>query len=225
MFLESSGGAAMVTVLIGGLFGQLITNSIQSWNKEREFQHMWLQERGKMALEGYKEYVAGAFQTVRESFDQVGAMAAAARDIIIITQPGFDTSDRSPFSGEELRKLVEQKSTIRQRFNEQDAEWRRGKQTLGLLVTFHHGGKPEVARTWSGVAASVDGYVACARRWYLDHLGEPTPMGEACREEEEALNHALSAFHRELEAARRYRWEGWETPENMKRALAESSGK
>jgi hypothetical protein len=33
------------------------------------------------------------------------------------------------------------------------------------------------------------------------------------------------AFHRELEAARRYGWEGWETPETMKRALAESSEK
>ncbi len=41
-FLESSGGTALVTVLLGGLLGQLITSSVQVKQQEREFQQAWI---------------------------------------------------------------------------------------------------------------------------------------------------------------------------------------
>src|SRR5437764_6648982 len=56
-FLETTGGAAVITVLIGGIFGQIISSSIQSSLKEREFQQAWLKERGDQALVANKEYL------------------------------------------------------------------------------------------------------------------------------------------------------------------------
>src|ERR1044071_8086338 len=56
-FLESSGGTAIVTTLIGGIFGAIISGIIQDGTREREFEQSWLKARGDQALVAYKEYL------------------------------------------------------------------------------------------------------------------------------------------------------------------------
>ena len=56
-FLESTGGAALITVLLGGIFGSCITDSLQKGAKDREFQQAWLKSRGDLALFAQKEFL------------------------------------------------------------------------------------------------------------------------------------------------------------------------
>jgi hypothetical protein len=55
-FLESSGGAALITVAIGGLLAQWINVHVQTATTEREFNNAWLRARGDQALTAYRDY-------------------------------------------------------------------------------------------------------------------------------------------------------------------------
>ena len=55
-FLQPSVLAALITVLIGGIMGNIIAGTIQAGAKEREFQQSWMKARGDQALLAYKEY-------------------------------------------------------------------------------------------------------------------------------------------------------------------------
>src|SRR6266480_3308905 len=54
--LQPSVLTALITVLIGGIMGNIIAATIQAGAKEREFQQTWMKARGDQALLAYKEY-------------------------------------------------------------------------------------------------------------------------------------------------------------------------
>src|SRR5258706_12053412 len=55
--LESGGGAALITVLIGGIAAQVINLTAQRAATRREFNNAWVKARGDQALNAYKDYV------------------------------------------------------------------------------------------------------------------------------------------------------------------------
>jgi hypothetical protein len=48
-FIESAAGTALLTVVLGGLVGQLISCDVQNRLRERDFNETWLKARGEQA--------------------------------------------------------------------------------------------------------------------------------------------------------------------------------
>ena len=94
LFLDSKVLVALVTVLIGGLFGQCISASIQNSLKEREFQQAWLKARGDQALQSHKEYLDKEQQIVLQAYDLIGKCLTAGRDLIDLTDADFAPKNR-----------------------------------------------------------------------------------------------------------------------------------
>lgn len=217
-FLESRSGTALITVVIGGLAGQLITCSIQNQMKDREFQQAWLQARGNQALVAYKEYLDREQQIVEQAYELIGNYISASEDLITLTKPEFDLER---YSGDQRRVVAEQRTAIRQWFNTMDAKWRGEHEWLGLLMSFYHRGRQDVTTAWRELEDSVTEYADCTRRWYVEHSAPVTPAQaeEACKAESQLLRQRLDELSASMEAARQYAWEGWESPEKMRSAL------
>lgn len=214
--LESTGGAALVTVLLGGIAGSVITAVIQNGQKEREFQQEWLKARGEQALLAYREYAEGELKTVQAAFGEVGAMLAAAQDLIVLTEGRFDPGK---FEGAEKEKVLEQRRQLRGAFNTADEAWRRGRETQGLMMGYYHRGSPAIQERWRAVQAAVDAFVDCARG--VNGGASPGEAPEnACARERGATRAALDGLNEALGAEREYQWAGWDSPEELKRRLA-----
>ena len=209
-FLESTGGTALITVLVGGILGQMITCSIQNSSKEREFQQAWMKARGDQALVTYNEYLNQQREVVKQAYELIGNSISASDDMIALTGPEFAIGS---YEGVE-----NQRGGVRKRYNSIDQEWRAEREKVGLLINYYHHGRPEVVAAWQELQNAVTAYNDCARQWYLEHP-EPAETKDACKNEQENFRRSLSQFNVSLEAARQYAWEGWESPEKLKSAL------
>jgi len=215
-FLESTGGTALVTVLVGGVAGSVVTGVIQDGQKDRDFQQEWLKARGEQARLAYKEYAEGELKTVQAAYEQVGTMLASAQDLIVLTESRFDPAR---YEGAERDKVLEQRRQLREAFNAADAAWRRRRETQGLMMSYYHRGSPAIQERWRAVEAAVDAFVDCARTWH----GASPPGDEAaraCATERAEGSAALDRLNEALGAERRYLWAGWESPGELKAQLA-----
>ena len=208
--LESSGGTALITVVLGGLLGQLIAWSIQSGLKDREFQETWMKARGDQALVSYKEYVNQEQELMKTTYELIGSCISTSEDLIILTSPEFAPDS---FVG-----AAEQRTALRQKYNKVDAQWRSEKEKIGLLMGYYHPNQPNVTLAWHETQESISKYMGCAERWYLNHV-KPTDTSQACQAEKQDVRDNLEKFNGGLDQARNYLWEGWESPDKLKAAL------
>jgi hypothetical protein len=191
-FLESTGGAALVTTLVGGLVGAYITGLVQRGTKERE-----------LRLTAFREYADGELRVVQRVWEQIGVMVSASENLLVLTEPAFD---RDRFAGEQRDAVMEQRKVLRDAFNEADRDWRRNRETLGFLLGYYHHGHSSLEPTWRKTQAAVDGFVACARDRYLadDQAASDDPSCEASRRK---LDDELTSLNRALRESRRYAWD------------------
>jgi hypothetical protein len=211
--IESSGGTALITVLLGGIVGQCINLSIQKGLKEREFQQQWMKARGDQALASYNQYLSQENELVQKSYEIIGNCIATSDDLITLTTPHF-----APGSHEDIEA---QRTEIRIRYNAVDSQWRTEREKLGLLMSYYHHTQPEVVKAWADVQESVTNYMKCAEDWYRSHEQSAGDISHACEKEKKVLKARLVILTNSLEASRRYAWEGWETPEKLRSALNE----
>ncbi|MEW6210629.1 MAG: hypothetical protein AB1631_19855 [Acidobacteriota bacterium] len=210
--LESTGGTALITVVIGGFVGQLITCSVQNSLKEREFQQSWMKARGDQALVAYGEFLNKQQESVKSAYELIGSCITASESLIALTGPEFAPGSHVG--------VEEQRTSIRSKYNLVNAQWRTEREKLGLLMSYYHHGQVELAIAWANTQASVTSLLDCSRKWYLDNEGKkPVAPGSACVKEREELRKNLGDLTVKLEAARKYAWEGWESPDKLKTAL------
>lgn len=214
-FLESSGGTALITLVLGGLIGGYINNAYQQSQREREFQQAWLKARGDQALVAYQEYLKQEQEIVKRAYELMGNAQSAAEDLTLLTRQEF--APRS-FVGAE-----KQRTEIRDKYNLLDAQWRGERGKLGLLMSYYHQGRAEVMSAWHGAEGALTHYMDCARQWYLTHTATAPAdrAGGECTQESDGLTQRLDQLTATLESARQYAWEGWESPEKLRRALGE----
>ena len=216
-FFESNFAVALVTVVIGGIFGECITSSIQDGQKEREFQQAWLKTRGDQALAAHKDYLDKEHEVVAHAFELIGNCVTAARDLIDLTSPKFAPANISKRSQEDVRK---QALEMIDNYNKADEQWGVESRKLNLLIEYYHPGQTQVHEAWREASESVSAYMKCAERWFDAHRQPVNPEG-ACRAEGESLDVRLLALSASLAAVRRYPWEGWDSPERLRFLLNE----
>jgi hypothetical protein len=211
-FLDSNGGTALITVLLGGLLGQMISCSIQRQLKDRELQQAFIKARGDQALVGYKEYIDQEQQLVKHAYDLIGNSVSASENLIELTTPEFDPRQ---YVGEDRETIKKQRESYRRGFNEADEQWQREKEDLGLLMMYYHQGRSGVIASWRSVQDALQKYSDCAQQWYRKQRAPTQAPNDVCRNEKTDFRNKLDQLTGSLQSSRRYVWEGWESINNL----------
>jgi hypothetical protein len=194
-FIESTGGAALITVLLGSIAGGYITARYQEGAKRRELE-----------LAAYNEYVKQEEAIVRKAYERIGSCISASEDLIALTRPEFQLSR---FAGDDRVRVADQRGRLRERFNTADAEWRSERESLGLLMSYYHHGRPEVVEAWRAAQDAMTQYMSCARSWFVQHSASAAAddsVKGACAAEKELLRSRLDQLTRSFDASRVHAW-------------------
>lgn len=195
-FLDSSGGTALITVVLGTLGGALITGLIQSSSQRQQARQLSL-----------AEYVKGEHDVVKQAFDLIGQCVAASENLNILTSEQFDP-ERYP-KGSQRDALLTQKGKLRDEFNKWDDQWRSSRETLTLNMRYYHANEGALSTAWDKTRDSLSAYMDCQHAWYAEHLGHFVPDVEApkaCATERSNLTGALHDLSAALENNRLYAW-------------------
>jgi hypothetical protein len=182
-FLESAGGAALVTVLLGSVAAGIINSLVQEKLKERE-----------LALTSYQEELKQQQDIATRIVDLVGTSVGAAEDLILLTSEEFNPN---LFTGEQKKKMIDQRTQIRETYNRTDTQWRTDQEKLALLIGLHSHIRPGVTEAWRQAQQSVTAYKDCAEEWYSTHLAEFVTSEDArsaCSKEKIAVRTQLEKF-------------------------------
>ncbi len=194
-FLESSGGAALITVVLGTLGGAAITSLIQSYA-----------QRQQARQQGMAEYIKGEHDTVKAVFDLVGQCIAAAENLATLTAEGFNPD---VFQGDQREQVMKQRKAIRDQFNTADEQWRSNRETLTLNFRYYHSNDQAVAAAWDRTGTALSGYMDCEQQWYMEKQGtyvKDDIAAKACTAERQGLDSALNGLSDALARNRLYQW-------------------
>lgn len=193
-FLESTGGAAIITVVLGTLGGTIITALVQSLNQQQQARQL-----------STSEFVKGEHDTVKSAFDLVGESIAASENLNTITTVGFDPANFA--DADQKKSVLTQKGNLRDEFNKADEHWRATRETLGLNMLYYNGNDQAVGSAWSRTSDAVSVYMDCQHTWYMQHLGnfvEANVAAQACTKERKSLDSALRDLEGSLAKDRLY---------------------
>lgn len=182
-FLQSSSGATLITVLVGGIFGTIITSMVQNMVRIHE------ESRAQA-----REVVAARLAAVQGAFSMVGEMIGSAEELIVVTGPEYDLTR---YEGTERDDMVAEIHRILDEYNRVDREWRVSKDSHALLLSYYHPQETEVAPRWAELSAAIGGFVACARIWKVSHR-EQTTYDRSCDDERKSVDSAIGVFARTL---------------------------
>jgi hypothetical protein len=182
-FLESAGGAALVTVIFGSIAAGLINSLVQEKLRERE-----------LALASYEAELKQQQDIATRIVDLVGTSIGAAEDLIILTSQEFDPSR---FSGDERKKMIDQRTIIRHTYNSTDTQWRVDQEKLAVLIGLHSYGQSGITEAWGEAQQAVTAYKDCAEEWYNGHDQKFVTSEEArsaCGKQKSASRMQLQRF-------------------------------
>jgi hypothetical protein len=176
IFLESTGGAALITVLLGGFLGSYLTNSYQL--KQAAI------ERERAARQRLQEL---RFQATADSLTLVSATVASAEDLLQLSTQPF------------LQAPLKQRDAIRGAYIDADANWRKqDENVVGFKLNYYFRDHPDVINAWKGVRLAVSNYGDCAGDWIEHHPKYTDGLSNGCKKEREAVGHALDALQRAM---------------------------
>ncbi|HVG35827.1 MAG TPA: hypothetical protein VM911_22435 [Pyrinomonadaceae bacterium] len=199
--LESAGGAALITVLVGGILGGLLNWRIQTNLRDREAAQAIQKTQGELALVAYKDFLDRRQETIKSVYELLGNSASASYALITITGPEFEHS-KLPAEAEE------QKTAIRDRFNVAVNEWRSRQDNLGALLSYYHEGRPDVVDSWNNTKSSLTAYMKCAQDEWNNYSTDyiPRDTTKLCSEQRQNYEKNLQLLTQGLENTRRYLW-------------------
>lgn len=221
-FLASAGGAAIVTVLLGGVAGQLISCNAQRRLQEREFNNAWLKARGDQALTARKEFVEGRTKALDEILRVAGAIATASDDLLYITRPSFDTKGQTI----ENKKLVLAEQTrVFSEYVKAEQAWAPSQPRFTFAASYYSNGDTSVLAAWRELRSEVNVLRTCAsdtyERWHQAgrRIGTYTYDPAKCRLEYDAVSSAIERLGTAFMANESQPWHGWDNPKSLKETL------
>jgi hypothetical protein len=218
IFLESNVMVALITVLLGGIMGGCLTARYQESQKEREFNQSWLSSRGDQALSSFTDYLKGEQELVKRAYKLVGNCISVSDSLASQTGEAF----RGEFGNN--KAVEDQKSRIRNSYNETRAQWISEREELALLMNYYHPKQPELLKSWRKVQDCVTQYLDWAETWQKSHpLSSPPPKDEdIAAARAPAYNNlitSLTELSNQIERGRDYPWQGWKSPKDLKELL------
>ena len=189
ILLESPGGAALITVLIGGLAVTLITGIFQSRQRESDQERAQTQatlerlraedERmQKLRLESMTEALELAYQGI-----------AASEDVISLSTEALSNAPKG------------QRDGIRRKYIDADGEWRKQHAIKGFTLAYYHHSIPGFSEAWQTTDSSVTAYMDCAAQWVIAHPFYENGLTTGCREERRVFDVRLGQLQQTLASA------------------------
>ena len=202
--LETSGGTALITVILGGILGAILNIAIQADLKEREGEQARQRFKGELAVMSYKNYLEQRQGAMKSLYDLVGRATSSCYTLISRMGPEYDPS-LAPSSKE---KLVEENQRIYKKFQEVQEEWRSNRDSLGLLVNFYYEGDRSVMECWGKTRETADKYAQCAdskyRRYITDYITRNPE--EICKDERVEFEKQIGEFTQCIQRVNKYLW-------------------
>jgi hypothetical protein len=209
VFLESVGGAALITAVVGGALLQLITWSVQRSLGKREFNNTWVKARGDQALSAYRDYNKEQLKVFEELYSDVGRMVAGSE--ALVAAANWDSSEKA------TRDYVVK---IAAEFNAAEDDWVKAKPRFTLLLSYYSNGNPDAVSDWQLLSHSVDNYRECVSNWYdKPASAERYPAELICGVQRTAVESRLGHLGKVLEKSRAYVWQGWDNPDSLRATL------
>jgi hypothetical protein len=200
-FLGTAGGAALITVLIGGLLGTVLNFFIQSGLKSREIEQARQRSKGEIAIISFRDHLDRRQETTKNLYSLIGRCASASHSLLARTN--FDTT-KYPTTKE---KLVEESEQIHKDFQKTQAEWLSNRDSLGLLVSYYFEGDASVTNCWHQTEDSVTQYLECADAEYNAYTNDWVQREvEPCQDKRSNFQKTIGEFTQCVERANFYPW-------------------
>lgn len=165
--LQSTAAAALITVLIGGIFGQYISNEIQKSQKDRENK-----------LTAYNKLLEQGHETINRAYALIGNCIAVSDDLITMQKHEFD-------------HFNDQKEGFRREFTAVDKQWRAERIQLGLLMGYYHHNDQNVTSAWQTVQETTTAFLDCANEVDAKKDRSLNP----CQSQKQAVMNALDRIN------------------------------
>ena len=160
-FLESTGGAATITVVLGGLVGTLLNSCIQASLLEREH-----------ALVAYQNRLERERRNMEQMYHVIGEAVTAAENLIGLTDDAFDPDN---YSGAAAAAVTEQRLALIREYNMLDAKWRAGQYVQDLQVAYYDQNSSDaIVQEWNSLEAAVTKLRKCAEDVFRRHREDPS---------------------------------------------------
>jgi len=147
-FLESSGGTALITVLLGGLMGGVITGLFQYLSKERE--------RGLLV---YQQSIEKRQEAIKNIYELIGSSTVSADNLIRLkTSPGTDPKQYNQKIAEEKKSLdllLEKRKSVIENYEHAEQKWNAERKKPLLLIILYYDNDKDLIEAWTKVDLSI----------------------------------------------------------------------
>jgi len=195
---ESAGFAALVTVVLGGIAGGLITFELQEYAKNRERQTADARLEHDRTMTAFREHLDRERKVVDEMFLRLGKFVDSSRDLTTLSRKEFCVKcDRGAGPKPDLSEI----SAVVSRYNVATVDWNANRLRLGMLLQLEHNNDAELLKGWRETCDAAEAYAECADRWRTKYNNlEFHEALKACGLVRDTLDGKLQAFtHRIVE--------------------------
>lgn len=193
---ESAGFAALVTVLLGGIAGGVITWILQRHAKERDSQAAAIQLKHDREFAAYKEHLDRERNVVEELYQRLGKFVDASRDLTTLSRKEFcEECQRLRLSD----RISKQKQAVVDRYDTAMIEWNSNRLRLEMLLQLEHDNDKELLAEWKRASEAAEQYSECADRWRTKYNQlEIHESMKACTASHERLDMAVQALTKRI---------------------------
>jgi hypothetical protein len=193
---ESAGFAALVTVLVGGILGAIITWKLQDSSKQRESQAAASRLEHDRKLSAFKEHLDRERKVVDEMYLKLGKFVDASRDLTTLSRKEFCGTCGGPRLPD---RVIKTKQGVVDRYDAATIEWNSNRLRLGMLLQLEHGNDKALLEEWKKTADAAEEYAECADRWRTKYNQlEIQDALTACAQDRKALDEGVQAFTKRI---------------------------
>jgi uncharacterized membrane-anchored protein YhcB (DUF1043 family) len=198
IFLESVGGAAIITVFGGGIIGALLTSFLQRKAKEREILLNQLDADKQRRLQREQVYLDGQLKVATEILETVTEIRSKSENLTRLTTARFSPKNNPS------TELKDYRNQVRSDFNELTHTWKSRREILSALLGTYHKQDRRIFRGWIGLQKATTAFMEKSESIYNIYYDK----GQVSRPEEvvekdyvtelEAIEKAMHEFSEAL---------------------------
>lgn len=163
IFLESIGGAAIITVFGGGIIGALLTSFLQRSAKEREIFLNQVDAEKQRRLQREQIYLDGEIKVVTDILELVTSRCSISENLIGLTTDRFQTDKN------QSAPLMNYRNQVRSDFNNASDTWKSRREIVGALLGTYHGQESSVFQAWVRLRTVTTDFMKAAKKIYDDY--------------------------------------------------------
>lgn len=188
--LESNVAVALVTVVLGGIIGQLIVTSVQEKNKQDE----------QLLLE-YKQDLDRQQDIVERAYGLVGQCISASQHLVELTYPINQVASVKKIS---QPQVMERRNSVAKRHTTLTEDWQIEGNKIGWLINYRFYNCPNLLPAWRKTQQSVDSLMTCSSNTYRKNFENPMATNDTnpCEPRIDEVESNLESFAQEVDLSR-----------------------